>query len=333
MSQLEWTDHTVSYDDSSGRRVVLDFANRQQREIDERARTVTIKPLQALVSFRATEARNRGEHIYSVMKAGGLPDNDFAPILAEHQLAVSLPASQRVLGKLGHLTPMHVGGEVTVRVVEPAATPRSPLLDGFEERLPLDGSEPIDAVLRINRGTTPPSIATRCSEALGLLQGATPLLGVLTFLEITLEQPVEMPPAIAAAIKSSTDEVVPSFLALLQPPPEVDARAVLRVFESLRGRAGRMAYLLGAFEAPVHLVLNQRNEAREALTKVVEANPRVTGAWKDLGDLFCPTYDFTRAWLCWERARSIAPTHPVLEDVASFERKLEADHPEYFRIV
>lgn len=409
-SLLEWTDHTVSYDDSSGRRVVLDFASRQQREIDEHARTVTIKPLQALVSFRAIEVRNRGEHIYSVMKAGGLADNDFAPILAEHQLSVRLPASQRVVGKrsvlarltggpdievverktqtdmmvgarclmsisrdghaqpdalaafthflrcafgghpcllrrireakqlpasvtLGHLPPMHVGGEITVRVVEPAGIPRSPLLDGFEERLPLDGSEPIDALLRSSPGTTPPSIAARCAEALGLLQGATPLLGVLTFLEITLEQPVAMPPEIAAAIRSSTDEVVPSFLALLQPPPEVDARAVLRVFENLRGRAGRMAYLLGAFEAPVHLVLNQRNEAREALTKVLEANPRVTGAWKDLGDLFCPTYDFTRAWLCWERARALAPAHPLLEDVASFERKLEADHPEYFRMV
>jgi hypothetical protein len=409
-SQLEWTDHTVSYDDSSSRRVVLDFANRQQREIDERARTVTIKPLQALVSFRATEARNRGEHIYSVMKAGGLADNDFAPILAEHQLSVSLPASERALGKrsvlawltggpdievverktqtdmmvgarclmsishdghaqpdalaafthflrcafgghpcllrrireanrlpasvtLGHLMPMHVGGEITVRVVEPTATRRSPLLDGFEERLPLDGSEPIDTVLRSNSGTTPPSIAARCTEALGLLQGATPLLGVLTFLEITLEQPVEMPPAIAAAMKSSTDEVVPNFLALLRPPSDVDAHAMLRVFEDLRGRAGRMVYLLGAFEAPLHRVLNQRKAALDALRKVVEANPRVTGAWKDLGDLFCSTYDFTRAWLCWERARAIAPTHPLLEDVTAYERQLEADHPEYFRMV
>ena len=44
------------------------------------------------------------------------------------------------------------------------------------------------------------------------------------------------------------------------------------------------------------------------------------------------TYDFRRAWLCWQRARSIASTHPVLEAVAAYERKLEADHPEYFRI-
>jgi hypothetical protein len=69
-----------------------------------------------------------------------------------------------------------------------------------------------------------------------------------------------------------------------------------------------------------------------ALTKVLEASPRVTGAWKDLGDLFHADYDVTRAWLCWHRARSIAPSHRQLGGVAAYERRLEADHPEYFRI-
>jgi len=49
---------------------------------------------------------------------------------------------------LGHLTPMHAGGEVTVRVEGPADSPRALSTDGFEEQLPLDGSDPIDAVLR-----------------------------------------------------------------------------------------------------------------------------------------------------------------------------------------
>lgn len=155
-----------------------------------------------------------------MLKAGGLADNDFAPVLAEHQLSVSLPSSRRTLGKrlilarltggpdievvdrqtqidmmvgarclmsvsresqlqpdavaafmhfiryafgghpcvlqrildarhlpawitLGHLTP-GPGGEVTVRVEGPADAPRVPSTDGFEEQLPLDGSEPIE---------------------------------------------------------------------------------------------------------------------------------------------------------------------------------------------
>jgi len=408
-SQLLWTDHAVSYQDAAGRWVVLDFANRHHREIDERARTVTVKPLQALVSSRDAEVRNCGEHIYEVLKAGGLPDNDFAPILAEHHLGVSLSGSRRSLGKrsvfsrltggpdleiverkthtdmiakarclmaishdgharpdalaaftqflrhafgghpallrwirgakqlpasvtLGHLLPMHAGGEVTVRVVAPTAALRAPASDGFEERLSLDGSEPIDAVLRDTRApTSPSSIEARCAEALAVLHSATPLPGLLAFLELTLEQPVAMPPEVVAVMKSSTDEAVATLLELVQPCAKADAPARLHAFERLRGRAGRMAYLLGAFEAPVHCVLNQRAEASAALTRVLEANPRVTGAWKDLGDLFCPAYDFTHAWLCWDRARALAPTHSLLADIAAYERRLEADHPEYFR--
>jgi hypothetical protein len=372
---------------------------------------VTVEPLQAVVSFRDMEARNRGEHIYAVLKAGGLADNDFAPVLAEHQLSVSFPSSRRTRSKrsilarltggpdievvdrqtqtdmmvgtrclmsvsresqlqpdavaafthfiryafgghpcvlqrildarrlpawvtLGHLTPTRAGGEVTIRVEGPADAPHVPSTDGFEEQLPLDGSEPIDAVFRKTGGAvSSPPIAERFSEALAQLQGATPLVGLLTFFEISLEQPVGMPPEIAAAVQSSTDEVVPNFTALLEPlQSEDDARTRLRVLESLRGRAGRRAYLLGAFEASFLLAVQQPAEAKAALTKVLEANARVTGAWKDLGDLFCPAYDFTRAWLCWQRARSIAPTHRLLEDVAARERKLEANHPEYFRI-
>jgi len=411
-SQLEWTDHTISYDDASGKRVVLDFVNRQHREIDERARTVTVKPLQAIVSNRDMEARNRGQHIYSVLKAGGVADNDFAPTLAEHQLSVNLPGSRRKLGKrslltklfggpdievieretqtdmmvrarclmsvsretreqpeavasftqflryafgghpgllrrildakrvpasvtLGHLTPMHVGGEVTVRVVEASGPPRGSSAEGFDERLPLDGSEPIDAILRTTGATgSSPPIAARLSEALALLQGATPLVGLLTFLELSLELPVGMPPEIRAALNASTDEAASGFLALLEPASsEADARTTLRAFEQLRGAAGRLAYLLGAFEAPLHRALNQPEAAVAALTEVLETNPRVTGAWKDLGDRFRANYDLTRAWLCWQRARALAPTHQLLEDVTAYEQQLEAEHPEYFRIV
>src|SRR5262249_44251472 len=139
----------------------------------------------------------------------------------------------------------------------------------------------------------------------------SPLVGLLTFFEIVLEQPVAMSPEIAAAVNASTDKAVANFFALLQPPPsEADARAKLRVFEGLHDRAGRLAYLLGAFEASLHRMLKQRAQAMATLTKVLEANPRVTGAWKDLGDMFSSVYDFTRAWLCWQRARAIAPAHP-----------------------
>lgn len=376
-SQLAWTEHTLSYDGASGQRIVLDFASRWQREINEHARTMTTWPLQSLISFRALEARNRGQHIYEVLKAGGVADNDFAPLLAEHQLGVSFPASPRrlskrsLLGRLArrseleiverrshtdlmagtrclvsiardgharpdalpaftqflrcafgghpvllqhireaeqlpawvtvrHLTPMHDGGEITIRVVESAAAARVTSYDGFDENPPLDGSDPIDVVLQSAIPPARRSIEERCTEALALIQGAAPFPGLLTFFELTLEQPLEMPRAIAEAIRTSPDKIVPGFPALVQPPSGVDeTRALLNVFQRLRDHAGRMAYVLGAFEAPLHQVLNERLDAIAVLTKLVEANPRATAAWKDLGDLFVPAYDLKRAWLCW----------------------------------
>ena len=48
-------------------------------------------------------------------------------------------------------------------------------------------------------------------------------------------------------------------------------------------------------------------------------------------DLFLARNDFTRGWLCWQRARVLAPTHQLLDDVTAYEKQREADHPEYFR--
>lgn len=136
--------------------------------------------------------------------------------------------------------PMHVGGEITVRVVVPTPL-RAPSIEGFEQRLPLDGSKPIDAHRRRPSQHQRADVTTvgrsRCSDALALLQGPTPLLGLLTVLELTLEQPVAMPPELAAAVKSTTDELVPNFLALLQRPSELDAPTALRVFGHLRHRS------------------------------------------------------------------------------------------------
>jgi hypothetical protein len=409
-SQLVWTDHTVSYADAGGRRIELDFAAQLERRIDEHERTLTTRPLHAIVHMRSAEAKNRGLHIYEVLKAGGLPDNDFAPILAEHQCAASLPGRPRTVGKRsllarlrggpdievierpveldmkvgarclmsvardraalpgagpafaqflryafgGHpcllqriaddprapasitlrgLMPMQTGGEVTVRVIGPSDAAPAPSSAGFEARLDVDGSEPIDAVLRRDPAPAAAPLAARRAAALALLQGDTPLPGLLQVLELSLEQDVEMSPELAAAVRPNRDEVVPRFLALLQPPgSEADARERLEQLALLRDRAGRMAYLLGAFEAVLHRVLKQPSQAVAALTAVLEANPRITGAWKDLGELWGSSYDFTRAWLCWQRARAIAPEHRLLEDVARYQRDLEANHPEFFRV-
>ena len=103
-------------------------------------------------------------------------------------------------------------------------------------------------------------------------------------------------------------------------------------FQALRARAGARGYLLNAFEAPVRRSLKQNDVARGILADLLSVNPRVTGAWKDLGDLYLTAWDFDRAWACWQRARQLSPSFPTLKDVAAVEQRLEGAHPQYFRL-
>ncbi len=407
--RLRWTEDVVSFDDPSGRCVELDFRKKEQRTIDEQARTVTTKPLQACVSFRDVEVHNR-VHIDHVLKAGGSAELGFGALHSEHQLSVVLPGDKSTIGKrsflsrffgkppdielldqesqlamvagprllmtsslesinrpeavaplahflrnafgghplilqrlvdgkqvprsimLGCLHPLAEGGNVTVGVSEAELAPAASTAE-FEQLLPLDGSQQIDPVLRSDawKGPAPEG---GFSEAKTLLQGPAPVMGLLAMFEVTLANGAPMPADVAALIKASTDVHLQSLLTLLmsQSQSAEEAQARLNGFSFLRLQAGRYAYLLGAFEAPVHRALNQNAKAMEVLSQVLLTNPRVTGAWKDLGDLFAHSLDFTRAWFCWNRARAIAPDHPLLKDVASYEERLEISHPQYFSL-
>jgi hypothetical protein len=231
---------------------------------------------------------------------------------------------------LGGLLPMHTGGEVTLRVEESPAPLALPALGDHRDQ-PLDGSEPIDAVLASERWKTPGAPAeARLADSLERLRGSSPIDGLLAFFELSLEQGTAMPPPLADALNRCADPRVQRLLALLTTriPPE----EAVKLFAILRPEAGPWGYLLGAFEAPVRRALQQPGEASRMLTELLTRSPRVTGAYKDLGDIYLHAFDGRRAWACWNRARQIAPHFATLGDVAALEQHLEADHPEYFHL-
>lgn len=76
--------------------------------------------------------------------------------------------------------------------------------------------------------------------------------------------------------------------------------------------------------------LREVKEAIELLSNAVAINPFLTGAYKDLGDLYSGQYQFERAWRCWTAARHISPSHPMLEEAGRREEMLLGEHPEYF---
>ena len=407
--ELNWDATSVSVTEGSTR-TVSDFSIRQRRTVDQTSRTYFVQPFHELVGARWMEAHNQ-EHVYSVLKAGGLADNDFSAPLVEHELSVQLPKSRtkllsssflsrltrgphaivvsddavetslkfgsrmlmsfsregcagvdacaafihflqtrfgghplllarlraggripRVL-TLSSLVPMHKGGEVRVRFVETIASSDSTPMGAHQVPPPLDGSLPVDNVLFSDAWREAPAAtpAERLDQSLALMRAGEPLQGLLAFLELTLEVPVVMPAELAAAVNQCTHADVELLLRLVGPPKdEAGGRVALQEFDALRSRAGSRAYLLGPFEAAVRAALGEREQARQLLTAAVVANPRLTGAYKDLGDLFLRDFDASRAWLCWTRARDIAPTLGMLVDVSQFERRLEAENPQYF---
>jgi hypothetical protein len=99
---------------------------------------------------------------------------------------------------------------------------------------------------------------------------------------------------------------------------------------ALRDKAPRKAYMLKLFEANNHIRLGQAKEARALFIEVLEANPVLAAAYKDMGDLMMMQYDSPRAWRCWDIGRRIAPGLSNFEPINKFEAKLLAEHPEYF---
>lgn len=62
----------------------------------------------------------------------------------------------------------------------------------------------------------------------------------------------------------------------------------------------------------------------------LSADPTLTGAWVDLGGMYYSGLRADAAWACWDAARALRPTHYMLKVVDDRERKLRADHPEFF---
>jgi tetratricopeptide (TPR) repeat protein len=109
-----------------------------------------------------------------------------------------------------------------------------------------------------------------------------------------------------------------------------DYAGAIKTLEALRSQAPRKAYILKLFEANNRLRLGQYKESMRLFGEVLDANPVLGGAYKDLGDLLLMQYDSQLAWRCWDAGRRVSPGLPNFEAVNKFEAAILAQHPEYF---
>jgi tryptophan 2,3-dioxygenase len=130
------------------------------------------------------------------------------------------------------------------------------------------------------------------------------------------------------AVKASP--TVGLLFAAINPKNSSDAENAVKTLVALRTQAPRKAYMLKVFEANHHARLKQVKEARDLFTDVLQANPVLVGAYKDLGDLLLMQYDSPRAWRSWDTGRRLTPGLSNFEPVNKFEAGMVAQHPEYF---
>lgn len=89
-------------------------------------------------------------------------------------------------------------------------------------------------------------------------------------------------------------------------------------------------HMLTLFEANDRQALGQLDVARPMFVSVLNSNPWLAGAYKDLGDLQFREFDMARAWRCWDAGRRMAPGLSIFSSVNQLEKSLLQQHPEYF---
>lgn len=81
---------------------------------------------------------------------------------------------------------------------------------------------------------------------------------------------------------------------------------------------------LDVFRAKALARAGRTDEAEAVLLSVLDRNPYLTAAYKDLGDLYHDRRRMQRAWLCWDTGRALVPDHPLFEPVKLYEDGLRA---------
>jgi hypothetical protein len=192
-------------------------------------------------------------------------------------------------------------------------------------------AEAVAAVRQSTAESLDSSLARLVTEAEELAGAKHQLEAMLTFLEYTLVSGRNLPPEFEPRKNALVaDPGVHRLLESLNPASEAAARKALTVLASLRKSAGDKRYVTYIFEANIRTSLGQESTAIENFRSVLAKQPLLTGVWKDLGELYLGGYDAQRAWICWDAARRLAPTHPLLKDVGAREEKLLADYPDFF---
>lgn len=126
---------------------------------------------------------------------------------------------------------------------------------------------------------------------------------------------------------------------------DADAKAVLQTFsaaapadhlaaaaalETVRAVDPAHRYLLDVLASNHLASAGQPEQAIERMLRVLHDHPLLVGPWADLGGMYLTQFDTHAAWICWDTARAIQPSHPMVAGINRFEEILRARGAAYF---
>jgi hypothetical protein len=225
--------------------------------------------------------------------------------------------------------------ELKITALSRIDAPDTPVLDAYALRPPAADAASLDELLdhawrsrsALAAQLKPPTAETLAAQ----LREQRPLDAFLMMTEQQLAG-MGLPPVSDEQKQAfQGDAAVRSLASAVAARDPKAMRQAVGTLRTLHAQAGPRRYLLRLFEANDRVMLGELPAARPLFAEVLQANPALAGAYKDIGDFYFRSFDTARAWRSWELARTLAPMFPNLEPVAQHERTLATRFPEYFQ--
>ena len=154
---------------------------------------------------------------------------------------------------------------------------------------------------------------------------------MLAYLEYTLVTGEQMPSQFFSQRDLiSKDADVKALISSLSPKTKEEAKKSVEMLVSLREKSTDRKHVLQIFEANNRLALGMSQESKALFHAALGINPHITGAWKDLGDIYFRSYNSQAAWRCWDTARALNASHHLLVPIKQLEERLTKINPEFF---
>lgn len=225
--------------------------------------------------------------------------------------------------------------EVEVSAIRAADALARFSLEGYAQRSPASGGDALDAL--VDRAwKEPAAIAAGNTSASAkdietAFRDGRPFEAFLALMEFQLSGPGQLPSFTDAQKRQLHDD--PSVRLLSQALAAKDKDSLQKaivVLQSLQASATSKLHMLKLFEANDRVRLGEFPAARKLFVEVLQANPSLVGAYKDVGDLYFQSFDTPHAWRCWDIGRRMSPQFSTLVAVTQYEQSLATQFPEYF---